>query len=70
MSNPSASKKYSIEYIYRNTEGFRITNKLIERILLEAKRVNKKTLLIIEINRNEKEKFMLEIKIKIIKRSK
>jgi hypothetical protein len=57
--------KYTIKYIYKDSEGFRLTTKDIEKLLKESKIVNKKPKLIIDIPRNEKERIVLEIFISI-----
>lgn len=66
--NPSRSSKYSIEYIRSDLEGFRITKRLLERLLEEAKEVNKKPKLIIALNKTENELFILECNLKIEKK--
>jgi len=71
MKNPSEKlDKYSIEYIYKDSEGFRLTNKLLERVLKSAKNVHKKPKLIIDIPRNIKERILLEIFISVKKKGK
>lgn len=71
MKTPSEKlDKYSIEYIYKDSEGFRLNNKSIEKLLRESKKVNKQPKLIIDIPRNEKERIVLEIFISIKKKGK
>lgn len=62
--------KYNIEYIDTGKEGFRITNKLLERIIKESKRIKKDTKLVIVIKRNDKENFILNIDLELKKNSK
>lgn len=60
--------KYSIKYVYKDSEGVRLNNKDIEKLLKDSKKVNKKPKLIIDIPRNERERIVLEIFISIKKR--
>jgi hypothetical protein len=62
--------KYTIEYIYKDSEGVHLNNKAIEKLLKESKRVNKRPKLIIDIPRNEKERIVLEIFISIKRKGK
>jgi len=66
MKTPSEKlDKYTIKYIYKDSEGFRLNNKDIEKLLKDSKIVNKQPKLIIDLPRNEQERFVLEIFIKI-----
>lgn len=69
MKNPSEKlSKYSISYIYKDSEGFRLSIDLLEKHLLQAKRVKKAPKLIVILNRNDKEQFIVDISFKIRKR--
>ena len=69
MKNPSEKlSKYSISYIYKDSEGFRLSIGLLEDHLLQAKRVKKQPKLIVVLNRNDKEQFIVDISFKIRKR--
>jgi len=60
-------KIYSVTYIEKSSGGVLINSNFIENILLEAKRVNKKPLVIIDIKRNDNERILLEITVNIKK---
>ena len=66
MKSPSEKlDKYTIKYIYKDSEGIRLNNKDIETLLKDSKKVNKQPKLIIDIPRNDRERIVLEIFISI-----
>jgi len=67
MKKPTVSSKYTTEYIQTDAVGFKITSHLLERLIEEAQKVGKQPQLLIMLNRNEKEKFIVDCKIKIEK---
>lgn len=67
MKKPTVSSKYTTEYIKVDAVGFKITLHLLERLIEESSKVGKQPKLVIMINRNNKEKFIVDCTIKIEK---
>ena len=55
-----------VEYIFKDSGGYRITVKFLEKLLREAKKVKKTPRLIIGL-KDKKKKYIIDCKIKIEK---